>query len=327
MKTAAILLALLVLALPALAFAQGSSESGQTGLEGGEDVDVSSSTTRPVIHALGLLGKGIASSPGDPMDFMLVKVGVGAVKVTIEGEEKRTALGVLKLDGDSYRLRDVSVVDGHATADIYSEDEKVGSIDVSSVLKDDVEVWAGELIINGDTYNLYIIGGARRIKADELRDKVSNYCQNNPNDTDCREKVGEFCQNNPEDARCKALFRKHCIAGNNMDDVRCREYVNDYCKDNPGLGECVTLEIRRARSYCEENSDSELCRRIDDRLVNYCRENPDNEGCIRAKEVLQNRSRVLSRLREYVTKNISELNASAIQARLVNTRLVSSGED
>jgi hypothetical protein len=325
MKTTATLLAaLLVMAMPFLVFAQGSGDgSDESGLGGGEDVDISESTTRPAVTALGVLGKGIAVSPDDPMDFMLAKVGLGAVKVTIEGDSKRTAIGVLILDGEKYRLKDVSVVDGQATGDIYKDDESVGSLDVASVEKEDVEVWAGEMDLDGDTYHLYIIEGVRRIRAPELREKVADYCRNNPDDTNCRDKVEEFCENNPNDERCKAIFRKYCIAGNNMDDMRCREYVKDYCSENQNLSECVTLGVSRARAFCENNPESVLCRKIDDRLVNFCQNNTDNEGCVRAKEVLKNRTQVLNRIRQVVRKEISELRPEdAANVRLRNTNLV-----
>jgi len=334
MKTTTILVALLVLALPVMAVAQNvtveSSDEGaavaiDTGLSGGENVDISVSTTRPVLHALGVLGKGIAVSPTDPMDFMLVKVGLGAVKVTINGEVKKAAIGVLKLDGEKYRLKSVSVVDGRATGDIYKNGSKVGDFDIASVMKDDIEVWAGTMNLDGQTYHLYVIEGARRIRAPELREKVAEYCRNNPDDTNCRDKVEEYCQNNPEDARCKALFRKYCIAGRNMDDVRCREFVKDYCKENQNLRECVTLGIKRAKRYCDNNPDAPVCRKLEDRLVNFCKNHPDNEGCVRAKELLKNRVQVLNRIKQYVTKELSDLRTKASTATPIfsRTRIVS----
>ncbi len=330
-RTAVLLTALLVLAMPFLVIAQDNGDSDgaltdETGLEGGEDVEVSESTTTPVVSALGVLGKGIAVSPSDPMDFMLAKIGLGSVRVTIDGEAKRAAIGVLILDGVKYRLKEVSVKDGQAAGDIYNDDEQVGSFDVASVEKEDIEVWAGEMDLDGDTYYLYIIEGVRKIRAPELRDKVADYCRNNPDDTNCRDKVEDFCENNPNDARCKAIFRKYCIAGRNMDDMRCREYVRDYCGENPSLRECVTMGIERARTFCENNPDSTLCGKIDDRLVDFCKDNPDNEGCVRAKEVLENRTQTLNRIRQFVTKKISDLRpVSAVNVpRLTNVDLVGS---
>jgi hypothetical protein len=155
-RTAILLTALLVLAIPAMAFAQEPTlisevETEETGLEGGEDVDISDSTTKPVMAAIGILGKGIAVSPSDPMDFMLVQVGIGAVRVTVDGNSRKAAIGIIKLDGDRYRLREVSVVDGEAKGKLYLNGSEVGSFDLASVEKDNVEVWAGKLELDGTT--------------------------------------------------------------------------------------------------------------------------------------------------------------------------------
>ncbi len=314
-RTAVLLTALLVLAIPAIVAAQELTDNNivnteltdDTGLAGTEDVEISSSVTTPVISALGVMGKGIAVSPGDPMDFMIAKIGIGAVKLTIDNKVKRVAIGVLILDDEKYRLKGVSVRDGQATGDIYKDGENVGSLDMASVEKGDIVVWAGTMELDGSTYHIYIMEGVRKIRAPELRDKVADYCRNNPDDTNCLNKVEDYCGNHPNDARCKAIFRKYCIAGKNMDDMRCREYVKDYCSENPNLSECVTMGIERANVFCVKNPDSSLCRKIDNRLVEFCGNNPDNEGCIRAKEIVMNRSQVLNRIRQYVTREISDL--------------------
>jgi hypothetical protein len=338
MKEEAILLvALLVLALP-LAAAQDSGTAGisdsvtdDNGLGGSEAVDVSASTTAPVLAALGVLGKGIAVSSSDPMDFFLVKIGLGAVRVTVAGQARTAAIGVLFADGTRYRLKSVSVVDGHATGDIYGNasgtEALAGSFDISSVEKDGVEVWAGTMTLSGTVRSLYVIEGARQVRAQELGDKVADYCRNNPNDTNCGDKVGQFCQSNPDDARCKALFRSYCIAGRNMDDARCREYVSGYCTDNSTLKECVAYGVLRAKSYCESNPGSALCARIDDRLVGFCQSNPDNEGCIRAKEAINVSTQLANRLAQVVTKRLSSLprNESAAVARELSRVRIATG--
>jgi hypothetical protein len=333
-KTAILLIALLVLALPVIGFAQDTSVNDNTvtddtGLGGGENVDIGKSTTKPEIAAIGILGMGISTNPSDPMDFMIVKMGVGAVRVTVDGEAKRAAVGVLRLDGEKYLLRGLSLVDGVAQGDIFDTDgNDMGSFEVTSVEKDDTEIWAGTMDFSGKTYHLYLMGGARRIRASELIEKVADYCRNNQNDTDCSGRVEQFCQNNPEDIRCKELFRKYCLAGNNLDDTRCREYVRGYCGDNSTLSECVTYEIKRSRAYCEENPDSEVCRKIDDKLVNYCMNNTDDEGCVRAKEILTNRTQTLNRIKQYVTKELSQVRSiitERVRPELANSKLTEEG--
>src|SRR4030043_2359772 len=83
------------------------------------------------VNALVALGKGIAANPDDPMDFMIVKFGIGKMIYNANGTPENKTLGVIKLDDELYRLRDVVISEGHATGDIYKNDSKVGSFDVS----------------------------------------------------------------------------------------------------------------------------------------------------------------------------------------------------
>jgi len=270
------------------------------------------SAGRVKISSLIILGKGIAASQSDPMDFMIVKLGIGKV-TTPNGTELST--GILKTDDEKYRLRNIEIDDGHATGDIYGNGSKVGSFDVSSVMKGDTEIWAGTMDLNGKTYNTYVIEGARPVRPSELKDKVANYCKENPGDQNCK-KVANYCQNNPEDARCKALFRAYCLK-TNMEDTRCRQAFADWCKKNPTNKYCVSFELKRAKAYCEEHSDSVLCERIANRVVNFCKAHPDNDGCLRAKEVIENNPRLLQRAHKI---------RSALSGLRTNAQVVASTE-
>lgn len=253
------------------------------------------------VRAYVILGKGIAASPSDPMDFMIVKFGLGKIRYAINNTE--TMVGVLKLDEESYRLRGVVVEDGKATGMIYRNNTEVGSFEVSSVMKGDIEIWAGTMTL-GSTYNLYVIEGVRPIKAGELRERVVEYCST-VEDANCRERLGNYCENNPEDARCRALFRAYCLRDNNMDDTRCREEFRNWCRENPTNAKCIPFELQRARSYCEENSGSNLCQAIATTAAEFCANNTDNEGCGAVKQLVQASAQLLR-------------NAQAIRTRLVN---------
>ncbi|MCK4634922.1 MAG: hypothetical protein KAT37_03545 [Candidatus Aenigmarchaeota archaeon] len=246
----------------------------------------------PKIKAYVILGKGIAASPSDPMDFKIVKVGIGRV-ITVNGTDM--AVGILVADEERYRLREIVIEEGHATGNIYSKDGEVGSFDVSSVMKGDTEIWAGEMKLNGDTYHLYVIEGVRQIKAGELRDKVVEYCNNNE-DANCKGRLANYCENNPDDSRCKALFRAYCLRENNMDDTRCRVAFRNWCEEHPENKHCVPFALNRAKVYCEEHSDSNLCRRIATNVVDYCKDNPDNEGCLRVRELVRERPELLKKI-------------------------------
>ena len=273
----------------------------------------------PTAKAYVILGKGIAASPADPMDFMIVKFGIGRF-ISPNGTEIN--LGVLIADEDKYRLKKITIGDGHATGKIYANGTEVGSFDVSSVMKGDTEVWAGTMDLNGNNYNLYVIEGTRRIKASELKDKVVEYCKNNPNDTNCRNKVYQYCQNNPTDRRCRALFRAYCLRGH-MDDTRCRQEFVDYCKENPTNRYCIPFELKRAKVYCENHSDSILCRRIATKITTFCQNNPDNEGCAEVKQLITSRPKLLSKLQTLRTR-IRNLKVNRVSAGKINATKITS---
>lgn len=277
--TKKILAALIVISLVAVPVAAQTTATG--------------ANTAPKIRAFIILGKGIAASPSDPMDFMIVKFGLARFLLP-NGTE--VARGILKLDEEKYRLREVTVEDGHASGKIYSNGTEVGSFDVSSVMKGNTEVWAGTMELNGNAYNLYVIEGSRPIKAGELKEKIIEYCRNNP-DENCKGKIYNYCMNNPNDRRCRALFRAYCLRGH-MDDARCREEFVKWCNEHPDNKYCVPFVLKRARVYCEKHSDSVLCRKIAQRVVNYCRENPDNAGCAEVKRVIKERPKLFQRLKQ-----------------------------
>ncbi len=258
------------------------------------------------VNALAILGKGIAASPDDPLDFMIAKFGVGRVEYTSSGEV--TTIGVLKLDEDRYRLKEVVVEEGKATGKIYTNSSEVGSFSLSSVMKGDTEVWAGTMELNEKTYNMYIIEGVRPIRASELKEKVVEYC-NSSDDANCADRLGNYCENNPDDERCRALFRAYCMKDDNMEDTRCREAFRNWCEDNPTNKHCVPFALQRSKSYCEENSDSGLCRKIATNVANFCEANSDNEGCARVKEIVQAQPQLLKK-------------ATAIRARITNIKAV-----
>src|SRR4030042_3004356 len=104
--------ALLILAMPAISLADDDSSGGQA--------------TAPTIDTIAFLGKGIASLPSDPSSFMLVKAGVGRVRVTINGTETKVKIGVLFLDDTKYLIKDVIIDNGSVTGDIYQNDSQQG---------------------------------------------------------------------------------------------------------------------------------------------------------------------------------------------------------
>ncbi len=232
----------------------------------------------PKIKTLVFVGKGIAVSPNDPLDFRMVKAGVGSVKVSLAGETTELKVGVLILDGEKYKLKNiVDDSDGGVSGDVYRNNSRVGSFSVSSVLKDDITVWAGKLEVNGETFNLYILEASRKARPDEIREKISDYCKANKNDPNCRQRMAEYCKNNLDDSRCKEIFRRYCK--NNLDDSRCREYIRSYCDKNPEIEDCRVFVVKRTAKFCKEHPNSEHCIEIEKRLVEWCLKNPQTQRC------------------------------------------------
>ena len=171
------------------------------------------------IHKMGALGNGLAISQGDSMSFELLKIGIAAVKF---GDEDTAGIkaGILYFGEEKYRLKDVVIENGSASANIYDEDdEQVGTISLDSYPKGDKEIWAGEMELNGEDYNAYVIQARRAVKAMEKANHAFEYCKNNPEkckaamkavgqivcdpetDENCRNRIRTYCEGNPEDSR------------------------------------------------------------------------------------------------------------------------------
>jgi len=252
--------ALLVLAIPVIA----------------EDLGAQTTSATPTIESIGFLGKGIASLPSDPTNFMIVKAGVGRVKVVVNDTETKVQIGILFLDDKKYRIKDLVIDNGSATGNLYLNDTQVGSVSVKSIIKGDTEVWAGTLTLDGITYNLHILQAQRAIKNNELKEKIRGYCNETGN---CSAGIEAYCQNNPTDTRCLALFKAFCIRKNNMDDSRCRDFMVGWCKDNPEVTDCRLFAVERSTKYCAENPNTPTCNAIVKKLADFCSTDPGNEKC------------------------------------------------
>jgi hypothetical protein len=272
MKEKAVLIAvaaMLVLAAPVFAQSLGSQ-----------------SMFRPQIKTFGILGSGIASLPSDPLNFKIAKLGVGTVRLIVLDQQTELTVGVLFLDDQRYTLKNIAIGNGSASADIYINDTQHGSLSLTSVIKGNMEIWAGTLTLDGTTYNTYILGGYRPIKAAELKEKVSEYCSENRTDRNCGGNMEAFCESNPTDTRCLALFKAYCLRGNNMDDSRCRQYMLTWCKDRNETEECRAFAIERTGAYCTSHAGTPVCNAIEMKIRNlttaqnnYCAEHADSIGC------------------------------------------------
>jgi len=203
---------------------------------------------------IGALGKGIAISSTDPSSFHIIKVGVAKVVLKVGGTDTDVALGILFFDNDKYTLKDVTIGEGTFSGTVVKDNSNVGTISATLKTLGDTPVWYGTLSISGFDYNIYILEGQRKIKASELGEEAKEGCGTNPSacndvargigkrycdkatDKSCRDKIAEFCTDNPTDPRCVAMFRAFCV--NKLDDSRCREELRGFCSTNPTNSNC-----------------------------------------------------------------------------------------
>jgi len=217
----------------------------------------------PRIEILHVLGKGVAISSTNSNDFKLLKIGVARVIVGLAGNETEVSVGILHLDTDAYRLRNIQVSNGTATAAIYSNETMVGSLSLMSTTKGDHLLWFGTITINNQSWNVYVLESERKVKPQEAAEKIENLCRDFPErcadvargigkgfcekvgDRSCREKIREFCEKNPTDRRCMAVFRSFCKE--NLEDERCRKELKEFCHENPTDEKCTNFCARYPR--------------------------------------------------------------------------------
>lgn len=225
-----------------------------------EDGLGSQSAVRAKIHTMGALGNGLAVSQGNPMDFEMIKIGIAEVDIVLsDGIDNIVKVGILYFGETKYKLKDVVIGNGTATANIYDlNDTQKGSISLSSYVKGDSEVWAGTMTLNGQTYNTYVIQAKRVLKPAEKADDTKEYCKNNPvkcmatmkavgsilcdpakEGETCREKIKTFCEQHPDDNRCKNLRLAYCKT--HLEDANCRQELIERCKQNNTGVECDKL--------------------------------------------------------------------------------------
>jgi hypothetical protein len=208
---------------------------------------------------MGALGYGLAVLQSNPMEFELIKIGVAKVSVGLtEEDEEIISLGRLYFGETKYKLKEVVIGNGTATANIYDmNDTQKGSISLTSYPKGDREVWAGTMALNGANYNVYIIQAPRIWKPLEKAEKAFEYCKNNPDkckaamkavgqilcdpetNTSCRDKIKSFCEQYPDDSRCKALKLGYCKL--HMENADCRNELMQECKKNLSEEACDKL--------------------------------------------------------------------------------------
>ncbi|MBI4173102.1 MAG: hypothetical protein HY519_00100 [Candidatus Aenigmarchaeota archaeon] len=205
------------------------------------------------IRSFHIIGKGIAIATTDAQDFLPLKIGIGRMLLRIGDENSTVAAGVLHLGEDQYRMRNITTGNKTFSGLLYLNGSQSGSFSISAYIKAEAEIWFGKLTIGGKDYNAYILGVERKQTEMEKGKDVMDACASNPErcrelgkgvgnacdklDThDCREKIADFCANNPQDPRCVAVFRHYCSG--HQEDSKCRDELRKLCASDPAAEGC-----------------------------------------------------------------------------------------
>lgn len=277
---------------------------------------------RPRIKTIATLGKGIAISQTDPKDFKLVKAGIATVRLSLAGEGTELRVGILFLDNERYKLKNITISDGSVSGNVYLNETQVGSFEASSVMKGNLEVWVGTLTINEETWNIYVLEAPRKIKPIELGWKIADlcgtrpdrckrlikgigpsYCEITPENSSCREKIKNWCEEYPTDQRCIALLRNYCRF--HINDSRCRKTLREFCMNNTENEKCRFFELKVTEKFCEKYPLDKKCIELEKkRIVEYCISHPDEEKCIKFENAKEFRERV--KLARFCKENPTE---------------------
>jgi len=211
---------------------------------------------KPRIRTIVALGKGIAVSKEDATDFEIVKLGIARVRMSLVNETRELSVGVLWVGDNRYKVKDISLENDTVEANVYSNNTLVGKLAITSVVKQKETVWVGELEIGEKKYTVYILEGVRKFQPVEVKESISEYCEEHPvkcaqiakgiatqycsaekaQTESCREKIVEYCKDHPNDQRCVALKRAYCVL--HPEDMRCRFEMRDYCLKHPNDEKC-----------------------------------------------------------------------------------------
>ncbi|MEM5799911.1 MAG: hypothetical protein QXZ43_04590, partial [Candidatus Aenigmatarchaeota archaeon] len=114
---------------------------------------------KPIITKIGALGKGMAISITDPLDFKIAKIGLVQVQVNFSGQILNRDTGLLWLDEEKYQLKNATIEKSAVSADVYLNGSLIGIVNLALVQKNDTPIWVGKLSINSKEYNLYLLEG------------------------------------------------------------------------------------------------------------------------------------------------------------------------
>jgi len=215
------------------------------------------------VDRLHLVGEGLMINKDEFRDFSFFKIGIATVKARIGDETVKVTRGLMIVEGQVYTLNVTSISNDSFTADIYYNKGLVGSMSMSSVLKGDKITWVGDATIGDKFLLVYILEFPRLFKPLEIREKVKEYCDEDParcvgigpnycdklEDHDCRVKIIRWCESRIDDTRCKALAKEigkslpPTPEASTLQQTFQHQVQSRFCEQNPAI--CAQPLVQR----------------------------------------------------------------------------------
>jgi len=200
---------------------------------------------KPVVKKLFLGAKGILIGSDDPMDIHSSKIIAAKFKIAYESISEEVNFGVLYVDNEKYKLKDIQADPESFLANIYDKNNVlVGNVYLAPVETPGILVWAGNVSVNNTSYNGYYLQYRAEVKPAQIVNNIAEYCKEHPEDEKCykfekckedpeacKAEIARFCKLNPDSEKCKELWKGFCLR--NLDDVRCREFLKKKCEEDP----------------------------------------------------------------------------------------------
>ncbi len=211
-------------------------------------------TTEPVVKKLFLSARGILIGSDDPMNIHSSKIIAAKFKVVYEGLSEEVNFGVLYVDNEKYKLKDIEADPESFLANVYDKNNVlVGSVYLAPVETPGILVWAGSISVDNTSYNGYYLQYRAEVRPAQIVNNIAEYCKEHPEDEKCykfekckedpeacKAEIARFCKLNPDSEKCKELWKGFCLR--NLDDVRCREFLKKKCEEDPTQAFCVVRE-------------------------------------------------------------------------------------
>ncbi len=211
---------------------------------------VTPDTPSVLFDKLSIVGKGVATDSNNGVHIVKVAISEINMQKLLEqranianatlpaGTPSILKVGLMHFDNVLYKFANMNMDATAFSADITDKTGVfIGSISLEATTRAGRTVWVGSMILNRNTYNVYIIEAKVANTLASVKEKIRAYCGSHQ--AECKDiatDVAAFCQNNLDDKRCVALERAYCKG--NTDDSRCRSVLTGFCRNQPSSDVC-----------------------------------------------------------------------------------------